>query len=104
MRPWRLDDFKGVDDTLGHAVGDLLLSTVTERLRACVRVGDTVARLGGDEFGVVLPTLDDVAEAQAVIDRIQSARPGRAAAEADLARYQVKRDRKARQPVPTPAI
>lgn len=52
-----LDHFKEINDTLGHRFGDALLMAVTERMKACLRDGDTLARLGGDEFTVILPAI-----------------------------------------------
>ncbi len=68
-----LDDFKYVNDTLGHPVGDELLKDVAERLQKSIREGDTVARLGGDEFTVICPSIGGVKEATWVAQRILDA-------------------------------
>lgn len=65
-----LDNFKIINDSLGHEAGDLLLKGVAERLQESVRPGDTVARLGGDEFTVLLEDLHHVEEAEQVAQRI----------------------------------
>jgi len=70
-----LDDFKLVNDTLGHGAGDRLLRAVAERVKGCVRADDLAARLGGDEFAILLidtPDLDrSLAVAQRIIDALQ---------------------------------
>ncbi len=65
-----LDNFKFVNDTLGHHAGDDLLVAISERLRACLRPEDTLARLGGDEFAVLLEDLAEEGEATRVAKRI----------------------------------
>lgn len=71
-----LDNFKTLNDTLGHHVGDMLLQEVAKRIMACVREDDTVARIGGDEFMVMLVDLSDksiesAAQAEAIASKIQ---------------------------------
>ena len=65
-----LDDFKHVNDSLGHPAGDALLQTVAARLLECLREGDTAARLGGDEFAVILDNTWSVSDATQVAQRI----------------------------------
>lgn len=65
-----LDRFKLINDTLGHHVGDLLLTDVAERLLSPLRKTDTIARLGGDEFAVLLPAVSDAERAREVAERL----------------------------------
>lgn len=65
-----LNDFKKVNDTLGHKVGDLLLQKVAQRLKECIREEDTVARLGGDEFAIIVPELNSSEDAIEVAKKI----------------------------------
>ncbi|MBV6521326.1 MAG: hypothetical protein MNPFHGCM_01460 [Gemmatimonadaceae bacterium] len=66
-----LDDFKKVNDSLGHAAGDAMLVAVSGRLRSTLRDGDTLARLGGDEFGLLLEDCGGMARAMEVADRVR---------------------------------
>ncbi|MEM7569987.1 MAG: EAL domain-containing protein [Pseudomonadota bacterium] len=68
-----LDDFKDVNDTLGHHVGDLLLVEIAERLKRPLRESDTVARLGGDEFAVLLPAATGKERAVDIAQRLRDA-------------------------------
>jgi diguanylate cyclase (GGDEF)-like protein len=65
-----LDNFKIVNDSLGHEVGDKLLVRVAERLRRCLRSEDTLARLGGDEFTLLIEDTEDFADAVRIAERI----------------------------------
>lgn len=68
-----LDRFKAVNDSFGHAVGDMLLKRVAERLTACLRRSDTIARMGGDEFAVILSRVNDSEDAGIVARKILEA-------------------------------
>lgn len=65
-----LDHFKEVNDKLGHAMGDQLLTEAAQRLSSCVRASDTVARLGGDEFTVILAELDEASQIERIAEAI----------------------------------
>ncbi len=65
-----LDNFKTINDSMGHTEGDYLLTTIANRLRNCLRAGDTSARLGGDEFAILLEDCADPGEAIAIAEKI----------------------------------
>jgi len=65
-----LDNFKSVNDSLGHSAGDYLLTEVAERVQTCLRPFDTIARLGGDEFAILLEDVTSIDDATGVTERI----------------------------------
>ncbi len=67
-----LDRFKVINDSLGHSIGDQLLTALSGRLEGCIRRCDTLARLGGDEFSILLEEIDSLEDALAVCDRVHS--------------------------------
>lgn len=66
-----LDEFKPINDTLGHDFGDQLLKEAAQRIQTCMRESDTVARIGGDEFIVLLPVIESSADALAAAEKIR---------------------------------
>ena len=68
-----LDNFKNINDSLGHKAGDILLCEVAQRLKSCVREGDTVARLGGDEFTIILEEVRSAQYVAKVADKVLTA-------------------------------
>ncbi|KRG63213.1 histidine kinase [Stenotrophomonas humi] len=68
-----VDRFKAVNDTWGHAAGDAMLVELAARLRSTLRENDTVARLGGDEFALVLEELEDMQDAERLLERVRAA-------------------------------
>lgn len=65
-----LDNFKEVNDTLGHNVGDKLLIQVSERLKQCIRNSDDISRFGGDEFTILIPHINDISDIEAICEKI----------------------------------
>jgi diguanylate cyclase (GGDEF)-like protein len=67
------DNFKPINDSLGHAVGDKLLAKAADRMQRCMRESDTIARIGGDEFVVLLPNTESDLDAKIVAEKVRQA-------------------------------
>jgi len=67
-----VDDFKLINDTYGHSVGDRVLTGVANNLKSCIRSNDIVARIGGDEFLILLPEISDLDDSKHVAQKIVS--------------------------------
>lgn len=65
-----LDNFKTINDTLGHAAGDILLKYIAELIKVCIRESDTIARLSGDEFVILMTKIDSIEDAKQIAQRI----------------------------------
>ncbi|OAF08259.1 diguanylate cyclase [Bradyrhizobium centrolobii] len=68
-----VDEFKGINDSLGHHVGDELLKAIADRIRTCLKQGDLIARLGGDEFAVIQTKVESSADVLSFVTRIHAA-------------------------------
>ncbi|MDC7707594.1 sensor domain-containing diguanylate cyclase [Vogesella indigofera] len=68
-----LDNFKPINDSFGHGVGDQLLQEVSRRMQACIRESDTLARIGGDEFVAILPAVQTVQDGWQIAEKIRTA-------------------------------
>lgn len=68
-----LDNFKNINDTLGHEIGDRLLMYIAEKITSCLREGDLASRLGGDEFAVLLSGIEDISQIISIADRLFNA-------------------------------
>ncbi|WP_426438018.1 bifunctional diguanylate cyclase/phosphodiesterase [Bradyrhizobium genosp. P] len=68
-----IDEFKGINDSLGHHVGDELLKTIARRIKACLKDGDLIARLGGDEFAVIRTAIGGVADVEDFVASVHQA-------------------------------
>ncbi len=67
-----LNDFKPVNDTYGHTVGDKVLRQVAERMKACIRGSDTVSRIGGDEFSILLSEVDSMTVCDTMVEKLKA--------------------------------